>query len=101
MSRDRGIILERRRRFLAAALATAGVAAAAHGCTDKQTPPEVCLSMVPDDQRPCLEPVIEDDAGPPPQPCLSPVPDEPELQTCLSVEAPEDDFAQPPPDEEG
>ena len=105
MSRDRRIILERRRRFLAAALATAGVAGAVQGCAEKQTQPEACLSQRYYDDGPqvCLEPMIEDDAGPPPQPCLSPVPDDPDPQVCLSIEAPDDgddDFATPPPDDD-
>ena len=78
------LILARRARFVAAALA--GIAAACGGSTD-DTDPKPCLSIQPGDggpptdsasdaePQPCLEPLppdASDDAEP--QPCLSPLP---------------------------
>jgi hypothetical protein len=84
------LILARRARFVAAALA--GVAATANACGG-DAEPQPCLSPLYDggisdgradaaDARPqpCLEPMIEDaakpdaDADAEPQPCLSPLP---------------------------
>jgi hypothetical protein len=70
------LILARRARFVAAALA--GVAVACGGATDEGDP-QPCLSIRPTDggidsakPQPCLEPSVDEDAGP--QPCLSPLP---------------------------
>ncbi|MEZ4222802.1 MAG: hypothetical protein R3B13_17810 [Polyangiaceae bacterium] len=91
MSRDKQTILERRRRFLAAALTSAGVAAAVQGCGGKQAEPQACLEPPrehygPDEYVADAGPAT-DDAGsaedapqPLPQPCLSDVPP----QVCLS-----------------
>ncbi|MEZ4222803.1 MAG: hypothetical protein R3B13_17815 [Polyangiaceae bacterium] len=108
MSRDKQTILERRRRFLAAALASAGVVAAAQGCGRRQADPEVCLSPEyngPVEYAADAGPATDDDeltdAGsaadsapsdrgsdaspqPQPQPCLSDIPP----QVCLSQVAP-------------
>ncbi len=83
----RRLILARRARFVAAALAsvavTAGVAAGTEACgggveqTDagSDAAPRPCLDIVPDDAapRPCLDiapDASDDDAGP--KPCLAP-----------------------------
>ena len=85
------LILARRARFVAAALA--GVAVACGGSTEEGEP-RVCLRIAPDagprdaaadaEPQPCLEPTLPDagsdgstDAGPDtgvPQPCLSQLP---------------------------
>jgi hypothetical protein len=83
------LILARRARFVAAALA--GVAIACGGSTTDDANPEPCLGpqyQPPRDAggdadaqpQPCLEPPIQEDAGADadadaePQPCLSPLP---------------------------
>ena len=95
-------ILARRARFVAAALAGVGIAAACRSGGQQEQPPEACLS-VPQEYEPDAAVGPEEeaeegeaDAGPPPQPCLSP---EPPPQVCLSQPAPEKPFAKPPPDE--
>jgi hypothetical protein len=91
----RKIILARRARFVAAALATAALGAS-------------CAKQTGGDPAPCLsQPYQEDDGGPPPEPCLSPPPEvclEPVgPEVCLSVEEPVDgqgtggEYAKPPP----
>ncbi len=88
------IILARRARFVAAALAS--VALGSSCARDRGHGPVQCLSPLADPQE---------DGGPPPEPCLEP-PNPPEV--CLSqvpppevcLEAPEqpgDNFAKPPP----
>jgi len=73
------IILARRTRFVAAALASAAIAcgkeAGTGGCA-----------------RPCLEPPpMPEDAGPTPRVCLSAAtPQDPPPQPCLSVPIPQD-----------
>jgi len=65
------IVLSRRARFVAAALASVGGVALNEACSVAQ----VCLSQVSRDDggpQPCLEPPYERDAEP--QPCLSPLP---------------------------
>jgi len=100
---ERKVILARRARFVAAALAAGALAS---GCAKQDTvqclsppqdppndagpPPVQCLSPPPPPQV-CLEP--------PPQVCLSPPPPP---QVCLKVAPPDDsgsegDFAKPPP----
>jgi hypothetical protein len=69
------IILARRARFVAAAVASVGIAC---GKTESG-PPMPCLSIaVPNDAepppQPCLSVPLPPDAGPPPMPCLSPMP---------------------------
>ena len=97
---DKAKILARRARFIAAALASAGLAAAAPACggetggpegselpekeggaRDAQAEPQVCLSgpePLPDaGPEPCLSPEPPDagsDADAGPQPCLVPPP---------------------------
>jgi hypothetical protein len=73
------LILARRARFVAAALA--GVAVA---CGGSEAEPEVCLSpLAPRDAggdaadaqpQPCLEPTFDAGKDAEPQPCLSPLP---------------------------
>jgi hypothetical protein len=65
-------ILARRARFIAAAMVGAGISVS---CSNKDSPPQVCLSVA-----------IDQDAGPPPGPsvCLSPIP-----SPCLSVAPPQ------------
>jgi len=87
-SRDdaRKIVLARRARFVAATVASFGLAA----CSDPKHPP-----------MPCLEPIADPDAGvdagaPEPQVCLSVAPPEPpEPQPCLSPMPPPQDAGAP------
>lgn len=94
MSDARKVILARRARFVAAALASVALGSAC--AKDRGHGPVQCLSPPHDPQT---------DGGPPPEPCLEP-PHPPEV--CLSpppppevcLEAPEprgDDYAKPPP----
>jgi hypothetical protein len=57
--RTRDIILARRNKFLAAAMACAGVTAMVAGSSD-------CCPL-----KPCLSIAVDPDSGPPPGPCLS------------------------------
>lgn len=93
MSDDaRKVILARRARFVAAALAGAALGSAC--AKDRAVEPAQCLS-----------PPHQEDGGPPPIPCLSPPPQvclEPPPQVCLSPVPPPDDssggdYAEPPP----
>ena len=68
------IILARRARFLAAAVASVGIA-----CGKESTPPQPCLSepyIAPDaEPMPCLTPIaVEQPDAAQPQPCLAPPP---------------------------
>jgi hypothetical protein len=101
----RRAILARRARFIAAALATAGIGAAlTQGCAKDRAndpSPEPCLSVVPQPQV-CLEPMPPDDAGDPPGTGSALVPTSdagaPPPQVCLSVprkEEPEKPVPQP------
>jgi len=104
----RRAILARRARFVAAALASAGLAAGLTQCGGKterdgggsdagsDVAPQPCLGMPQQDAepRPCLEPP-EPDAEP--QPCLGmPLPDA-EPQPCLDVEWDAGDDVSPQP----
>lgn len=108
MNRDaKKEILARRARFVAAALAGAGLAAGLSQCggkTDRDTgagdagsdvAPNPCLGMPQPDAepRPCLEPP-EPDAGP--EPCLGALPPDAEPQPCLDIEVDASD-AEPQP----
>jgi hypothetical protein len=75
-------ILARRARFIAAAVASAGLVA----CGGQEARPQVCLSQPP--QAPPDAGAVEGETTPPPQVCLSPVPPpkdaEAPPQVCLS-----------------
>ncbi len=103
----RKLILARRAKFVAAAIASVGIA-----CGKTGADPQPCLSPPPMEQdattpQPCLsvmipvEPVdaappiqTDSDAGAQPQPCLSPMPNPPQdagkpvPQPCLKVKPP-------------
>ena len=96
----RRTILSRRARFIAAALASAGLTAASCNKSNVEANPQPCLSAPPPrydvaPPQPCLEMPMSDD-GAPPQP-LTPPP-EPPPQVCLSpMPTPEDAGAPQPP----
>lgn len=94
----RKIILQRRARFVAAALASVALGTA---CSKgRAVEPAQCLSPPPPQ---------EEDGGPPPQPCLEPPPQAclgpevclsppPPPEVCLEAPLqPNDDYAKPPP----
>lgn len=115
---SKNAILKRRARFIAAALASAGIGAAV-SCggestqnapqqsvdagTDADGSPQPCLGALPNDAgkdadagpQPCLEPLIDasSDADAEPQPCLAPPPPDAggdgAPQPCLSPPAPD------------
>src|SRR5262245_42133194 len=81
------LILARRAKFVAAALAgMTGVATACGGSTSEPADPQPCLKIAPDSSvaadasgdatpQPCLEPLPPDSGGDAePQPCLAPLP---------------------------
>ncbi len=98
----RKVILQRRARFVAAALASVALGTA---CTkDRTVEPHQCLSPPPPQEEdagpppvPCLEPPSPEVclSQPPPGVCLSPPPPP---QVCLEAPLqPNDDYANPPP----
>jgi hypothetical protein len=70
------IILTRRARFIAAALASAGLTAASCNKSNVDANPQPCLSAPPQnyDAGPPRPPPHEAPPQPPPQACLSPMP---------------------------
>lgn len=116
------LILARRARFVAAALAsvaasTAGLTAGLEGCggetseridggasssTTSSGNPQPCLSVQDPNPQPCLSPPLEPvdasagDDGAPPQPCLSPP--QPCLKIALDSGNPQPCLSMPPPD---
>lgn len=100
------IVLARRARFLAAAVASVGIA-----CGKDSGPPQPCLSqpyIAPDaEPMPCLSPVaVEQPDAAQPQPCLAPPPPDagppPEPpRPCLSPPPYNPDAGKKPPPEAG
>jgi hypothetical protein len=68
------IILTRRARFIAAALASAGLTAASCNKSNVDANPQPCLSAPPQNYDAAPPPQEQPPVEPPPQVCLSPVP---------------------------
>jgi hypothetical protein len=68
------IILSRRARFIAAALASAGLTAASCNKSNVEANPQPCLSAPPQNYDAAPPPLETPPPEPPPQVCLSPLP---------------------------
>ena len=68
------IILSRRARFIAAALASAGLTAASCNKSNLEANPQPCLSAPPQNYDAAPPPQETPPPEPPPQVCLSPLP---------------------------
>lgn len=110
-ARARAIILERRRRFMAAAMAGLGVGAQGCDSTQQATPgddgtkvatqnpnePSVCLMFQPDAPTACLSPVLPNTQPPAPSVCLGAVPVEPSVCLQPPIDPPEPTVCLSPP----
>jgi hypothetical protein len=75
---SRRIILARRARFIAAALASAGITAASCNKSNVEANPQPCLSVAPVNNDAAPPPHEAPPEQVPPQVCLSPLPPSPE-----------------------